>query len=128
MHTTEQARALWCPQARVARHEFVNNPTQDYIIGGTNSDALGSTRVPASCCCIATECSMWRWVNWQEPAQRYAENRNATHPGEAGPTKGGPDWVFAPASDEEYARWIEPAEKADARRRGYCGLAGRPGK
>lgn len=127
MHTNEQARVLWCPQARVARHEFVNNPTQDYIIGGTNSDALGGTRVPASCLCIAAECAMWRWHDWAEPGMVFAENRHAQTIEQAGTPKGGPGWIFVPAEDD-YAHWREPTEKADARRLGYCGLAGRPGK
>lgn len=63
-HTPDQARALWCPMARIARRENTQ-PTLDgreVIVGGCNTDALGGVRVPASCRCIAEKCAMWRWV------------------------------------------------------------------
>jgi hypothetical protein len=34
-------------------------------------------------------------------------------------------WEFCPA-DEDPAAWIEPQEDANARRRGYCAMAGKP--
>ena len=72
MHTPEQAQALWCPMVRIARDEsitiekavigdIVNVTEQRHIVGGCNTDALGSLRVPASCRCIADKCAMWRW-------------------------------------------------------------------
>lgn len=53
---------------RIARRE---HPHADWngrtsgnaaVVAGCNTDALGSTRVPASCRCIANQCAMWRWA------------------------------------------------------------------
>jgi hypothetical protein len=67
MLTCEQAAATWCPMVRIARievidhGEFSKKPRETVIVGGCNTDALGRTRVPASCRCIADGCAMWRW-------------------------------------------------------------------
>lgn len=73
MLTREQAAATWCPMVRIARHEVVTHREpvgssgmelvrqQDHVVAGCNTDALGSTRVPASCRCITDQCAMWRW-------------------------------------------------------------------
>lgn len=49
---------------RIARREHCH-PADDEgntaIASGCNTDALGGTRVPASCRCIAEKCAMWRW-------------------------------------------------------------------
>lgn len=97
MHTPDQARELWCPMVRIARHESVDVPVPiipgsghsgashqalPTIVAGCNTDALGRNRVPASCRCIADQCAMWRWALHQDE----------------------PNW----------------------RTVGYCGLAGRP--
>lgn len=71
MHTRDQARGLWCPMVRAARLEQVG-PAPDSqnpplaVVGGCNTDAMGRTRAPASCRCIADECAMWRWGEWVE--------------------------------------------------------------
>lgn len=73
MHTPDQARELWCPMVRIARHEVTEQDRpvaggirhlteQHHIVGGCNTDALGRMRVPASCGCIADKCAMWRWA------------------------------------------------------------------
>lgn len=66
--TPEEARELWCPMVRIARRE-TERPSggslstgTGYVVGGCNTDALGGTRVPASCRCIAASCAMWRWA------------------------------------------------------------------
>lgn len=82
MHTPAQARELWCPMVRTARHEVieVSSPAvggmreahmEHHVIAGCNRDALGGgnlaasisdRHVPlASCRCIADKCAMWRW-------------------------------------------------------------------
>ena len=66
------------------------------IVGGCNTDALGRIRVPASCCCVANACAMWRW----SPKARFL------------PSTG--QLMMVGAGDE----WI-PAK-------GFCGLAGTP--
>lgn len=78
MHTVEQAKALWCPMARIARDEsitiekaaigeMVHVTEQRHIVGGCNTDARGDTRVPSSCRCIADQCAMWRWGTYIAP-------------------------------------------------------------
>lgn len=67
MHTTQQARTLWCPMVRIARRETTvpnpnpSHPGDEVVIAGCNTDALGGLRVPKSCRCIADQCAMWRW-------------------------------------------------------------------
>lgn len=68
MHTADQAKELWCPMIRIARRE-TEQPSgggRIDVVGGCNSDALGKTRVPASCRCIADKCGMWRWASAHE--------------------------------------------------------------
>lgn len=71
--TPEDARYLWCPMVRMARHEVVTvegtpvgnlTPVREehHVVAGCNTDALGRVRVPASCRCIADKCAMWRWA------------------------------------------------------------------
>lgn len=68
-HTTEQAKALWCPMSRIARSENLARPDghhdKQVIVAGCNRDALGSAAgfVLNSCKCIADKCAMWRWEN-----------------------------------------------------------------
>lgn len=74
MLTREQAASTWCPMVRIARHEVTETrqpvgagglelvKEQHDIVAGCNTDALGRTRVPASCRCIADKCAMWRWA------------------------------------------------------------------
>ena len=78
MHTPEQAKQLWCPMARISRHEAISyetgrtgddNPliamrTNHYVVGGCNND-------PVSCRCIADHCSMWRWASAKYGVQGY---------------------------------------------------------
>lgn len=102
-HTPEQARELWCPMVRIARHEAIEYRTgymesyrdEQVIVAGCNTDALGSNRVPASCRCIAEKCAMWRWEIME------------VLPPNAEPNK------------------LVALIKARANT-GYCGLAGRP--
>lgn len=110
-HTQEQARTLWCPMVRIARHESItiekaaigemrHYTEQRHVVAGCNTDALGSCGGPrsspdhkplASCRCIADKCAMWRWIT------------------------------------PESARYLtETTEDFTARRSGYCGIAGRP--
>ena len=63
MHTIEEAKLLWCPMVRIARRETTHHDGSGdrVVVGGLNTDALGRTRVPHSCMCIADKCGMWRW-------------------------------------------------------------------
>lgn len=96
--TPEEAREKWCPMVRIARRE----DTKPYfygtevVVAGCNTDALGRTRVPASCRCIADACAMWRWSSVDGDLPPDAE----------------PGKLYA-----------VPKVRGDV---GYCGLAGRP--
>lgn len=77
--------------------------------------------------CIGPRCAMWRWDDVVNRRQRNAEKHDAATEQEAGykpPHCEG--WEFFPAGDAQ-ACWVEPEESANARRVGYCGLAGKPG-
>lgn len=137
MHTTTQARELWCPMVRTARHEEVRMPLMgDYtkvtetIVAGCNTDALGGNRVPASCRCIADQCAMWRWG---DPVQRRivaAHPPEATHESDLLPNVPAPgpgfEFVAHRRFTRDLAHWHETQASADTRRLGYCGLAGAP--
>lgn len=86
---------------RIARREVVEelgNP-KEQVVGGCNADALGGTRVPASCRCIAAHCAMWRWVK-PEPV-------TAEHLG-----------------NQVYKIHVFCDQSKPAPTNGYCGLAG----
>lgn len=152
MHTREQAAGLWCPMVRGSRHEVTSQTTpigggnwhvhieQHHVVGGCNTDALGGTRVPASCRCVADQCAMWRWVDraisQREPATWWP---NDEYPLEEPPrTKDVPAsavWVplTGEGEDADGGYWTEDQAAIDAEnaeenkeRRGYCGLAGSP--
>ena len=87
---------------------------------------------PVACRCIGAQCMSWRWFDdhvW--PAFRKvlgnpeAETEAET---EGRPSEIPADWEFVSFSDTgcEGAHWREPEAATNARRRGYCGLAGVP--
>lgn len=111
MHTPEQAKALWCPMARIARDESIRIEAQAvggmvcvqeerHVVGGCNTDALGGVRVPRSCRCIADDCAMWRW-----------EHTTA---------------MVAVVHDRDGGKPFTTYEQKTVRTHGYCGLAGNP--
>ena len=115
MHTPEQASKLWCPMGRVGVMPDAGGPA------GIN-DSTSSF----SCNCIASGCAMWRWGD-PAPSRRVFVSESQTAISEpVGEYTG--DWPFVPYDpiDGEPACWLEPEDKAAARRRGFCGLAGRP--
>lgn len=101
MHTPEEAGALWCPMARIARRENTepDNSGSEVVVAGCNTDALGGIRIPASCRCVADKCAMWRWEHTT---------------------------VSAPVVREAGACKYTTYEQRTVRTHGYCGLAGNP--
>lgn len=78
--------------------------------------------------CIVDFCMAWRWFDKFERLVIVATNRNAVTEDEAGPkppvaVKG--MWRFCECETDP-ASWVEPESEARERRRGYCGLAGKP--
>lgn len=151
MLTPEQAAATWCPMVRIARHETIRSESpaiggmvmvsdKSHIVGGCNTDALGRLRVPASCCCIAKKCAMWRWADKApEPRDQATwwsdEDYPATEPPRPAKVPANAVWIPLTGEGEDMAGgcWEEPQDvvdadnaKAAAARRGYCGLAGSP--
>lgn len=117
MLTPAQAAATWCPMVRAARAEIHPHNAADrksinertIIVSGCNTDALGKTRVPASCRCIADQCAMWRWGETKTELQRQVVERRVAFPDRA----------------PEMRKFDEDV-RVEVPHRGYCGLAGAP--
>ena len=78
--------------------------------------------------CIASDCMAWRWMPEAGGRMRiYCPDRYATvEEGMTRPARAA-TWEFAPWDGDDYpAQWLEPEAEYLARRRGYCGLAGKP--
>jgi len=94
MTTEAEAKARWCPFARVdsgyVGNGVVNRYPKREEHGGYRPDGR-TEMLDAQVNCIASACMAWRW----DPDQAVGEYH--------------PDYV-----------------KTAARRRGYCGLAGKP--
>jgi hypothetical protein len=78
--------------------------------------------------CVASNCACWRWVpNTGERHFYVAKNQTAIEEKDAGPKPDQcADWEFFPYQWGHSAGWLEPTKEARLRRRGYCGLAGKP--
>lgn len=120
MHTAEQAKELWCPMVRheggnggsFNRGSLNNNPT--------NRDSADSKTPIYGCQCIGDQCAMWRWGE-DRPMRRIV---NANVFNQNSPTSRNFILHDADELEREPSSYIETEEAADARRRGYCGMAG----
>jgi hypothetical protein len=135
MHTTEQAKKLWCPQVRTFDEGSqgalpFNRP---FIEGIEKHD----------CNCISLHCAMWRWSaepilqTWTSLRDERLSNSETAKEATSNPPitddipkPHGEGWepVGIPSPDEEgdplwVQRWKRDIESA---RTGYCGLAGSP--
>lgn len=153
MTTATEAKELWCPMVRIARQEDPIKYADAYdrrpiygqrpvaVVGGCNADALGSTRVPDSCRCIAGQCAMWRWIDTEperpEPLAWWPLDPNEPHeePPRAPDVPATAVWIplTGQGDDLQGGFWETNPEELRAQhaemmaiRRGYCGLAGRP--
>ena len=114
--TETEAKKKWCPHVRAAISHEDNN--------ACNAGVEGS-RVPSYSCCVGSGCMMWRWAE-DIPRRRWVNTANGNDMTDPGSPPNVPEsWEFCPADDEDSC-WVEPQGEATARRRGYCGLAGRP--
>lgn len=116
MITADDAGGLWCPMVR---------SEQDGNSIGRSRDGQDSRWND----CIGHRCMMWRWGELK-PMHRFhvcEASLTATDEQPRDPEVPG-SWQWVPASPEagEPAGWIEPKAEVEARRRGYCGLAGKP--
>jgi hypothetical protein len=116
--TREQASGKWCPFAR----------TYDYtgdmeVIAGVNEPGTRQR----SAACVADGCMAWRWA--EDVGEHYQRTMRWTE-GETEPPHQVPGLTFelyTPDPEEEPGErphWIETRASFEARRRGYCGLAG----
>ncbi|MDP2322524.1 MAG: hypothetical protein Q8N51_00650 [Gammaproteobacteria bacterium] len=107
MHTEAEAKQLWCPMARAAHPD------------------AGDAGL-----CLASGCAAWRYADGAHPRARFAQHDDYEAEAEPGRPDGVPtDWRWIPRSEsdsQDYPGWVEPYSAAVARRRGYCGLAGKP--
>ena len=97
MHAELEAIALWCP---LTKHERT---------------------------CLASRCAAWRWVN--DPLPQFCRAPQPDAVVDPGPPFNCRTWEFVPFNpeDDSYeARWLEPIGEAQKRRKGYCGIAGKP--
>lgn len=108
MTTEAEASKRWCPLTTLhsARPTFL---TSDSLYGA----------------CIGSHCMAWRWSTQLRRTYRIADDAAATVEPER-PTWVPASWTWTQTEDGEPAGWLEPEADAQARRRGYCGLAGRP--
>lgn len=113
MHTVEQAKGLWCPMVRAARRERERPESMHpsigqgdtFVVGGCNTDALDSNRIPHSCRCVSSSCAMWRWGEFKDEIVDDVVSNPALGPGAKSIIKKA---IRVPVA-------------------GYCGLAGNPG-
>lgn len=133
MHTPEQAKSLWCPMVRHNDSSGVFNRAI-YDVNPVNAN-LQFKRVEVQtmdkygCHCISNQCAMWRTGEFPKARSCQAKNAMALEEEDAGYPR--PDypavfWAHDEA-DGGTACWTETHDSIEARRPGYCGLAGRPG-
>lgn len=80
--------------------------------------------------CAASDCMAWRWLSEDGERRRIVcpDRLAITEDGMTRPAMAAA-WVFTPWDGSDYpAQWLEPEAEQQARRRGYCGLAGPPVK
>ena len=156
MNTTDQARQQWCPMVRVAfdlpirvyQPDMPPTPSTVGFVDGASRNAGGEShrrndpayRASPDMRCVADKCAMWRW---QDPAPVARDRIEWTCYDEDAPEQEPPkppevhpdaEWTpFDGTDDENGGYWTEPQSAVDAehaqavaKRRGYCGLAGRP--
>ena len=109
--TEQEAKTKWCPHM-----PYCVNPHQVAVVSAAE---YKQTR------CCASGCMMWRWA---ESVQEYGliDTASKFYTTETErPAHIPKTWNFRP-SDEGPSCWAEPEEETLARRKGYCGLAGKP--
>lgn len=115
--TEPEAKTKWCPFTRQTYHEY----------GAYNRQSNGAPL--DTCCCIGSQCMAWRWSTERSTLRRMVpEGFEWSVEEPPRPDELPASWEWQPADEAEgdYGRWYEPVAEADARRHGYCGLAGAP--
>jgi hypothetical protein len=110
-----ESSKLWCPMIRIE-------------VQRTNGCSAVSDPRHQRANCIGSQCAMWRWFD--KPSQIFhvtvmCEDSWAEVEPER-PDDLNEEFVFIPCDEDTNAHWSEPEKAWMSRRRGYCGLAGRP--
>lgn len=112
MYTQTEAKKKWCQFVRALMDNVGAHRTD-------NDEPIGE--------CIASRCAAWRWS--ENPGRNFmavAAYRNRVEEPPR-PSSIQTSWEWVPYdADEEPAFWREPEAAWDARREGFCGLAGKP--
>ena len=134
MLTTEkEAKTKWCP---MVRHGEICGPDSTVP---ENLEPVAWNRFDGEwnfggLLCIASGCMMWSWGDLPECLQIMAdcsENKAPERPRNIPTT-----WKYVLTDERTHrlnapvmvGRWVEPDTERDARRLGYCGLAGDGGQ
>jgi hypothetical protein len=127
MHTQTEIAQLWCPMARLVNMNrsggvLIGQPV--FNRGAVADGDTTHTAVPHGANCIGKACAMFRLESKPNRWERRSDNPDATTEAEAGTKHEG--FLFIPVDKEEgeEAYWIETDASIEARRLGYCGLAG----
>lgn len=143
-----EAGKLWCPMSRVAQcgnadisttyNRTLNKQIIEATVNVTSDDGETKQRpgmlleaiagVSKAANCIGSKCAMWRWADkpFQVSRTRVMCNDPLAVTEPARPDGLNEKFVFIPCDEDVDAHWAEPEEVWLSRRRGYCGLAGRP--
>lgn len=125
MQTEEQAKLLWCP---MVRHNVPVDEGAGSFNRGPHRDEALSKGGHYHCCCIASQCAVWRWAE-PPPAREFVYSDMDYILNEQPRPNTVPDtWQWCPYNYDtgEASGWIQPVREAERLRRGYCGLAGKP--
>lgn len=77
--------------------------------------------------CAGSLCMAWRWQRDAGRQRIYCSDPGLLDDTDTVRPERARFWVFAPWDGSDYpAQWLEPEADYQARRRGYCGLAGGP--
>jgi len=118
MHTVKEAADLWCPMVRYQDDAGAPSGNRDEV---SNSGSFGRWNA-----CVASRCAMWRWSGEPPARQRFAAYDSALidEPERPAHVPASLQWHPYDDSEGDPAQWVEDDASANARRRGYCGLAG----
>lgn len=121
LRTEEEARKCWCPFARTP---FV----LDGQGGSIPANRYGSGDAASNAQCIASECMAWRWCNTDQPYEYKVTTDDTLDRALVVPPGDGWELVRKPEEiePEDDGRWKVVWRRLNAKRRGYCGLAGAP--
>lgn len=103
MHTEEEAKTKWCPEARIIAF---NIATGDHAPVAGNGVSKLDGESARTMLCVASACMHWRWA--------LKPNPDFYHSMEGMVVTRGLDFQPVPSHIED-------------RTQGYCGLSGRPG-